>query len=162
MFGWISWLLVSAYLYASVWLRRDESSYFVLPASVYEWLDRAVGPTTQDATADLEEWSTAIVVVLGLHVVAGIAFSMLKLLRRGRAAGWRPWQEKIAAAVGWVSWLLVCTVALLTAGDAIYEVSAGISPNHLGNELVVFSGTFLVVGLLHLTFHRNVFRRKSP
>jgi hypothetical protein len=148
---------VAVYLYASIWLRLDESSYFVLPTSVYEWLDRAVAPTTQDATADLEEWSTAIVVVLGLHVIAGIAFSMLKLLRCGHGAGWRCWQEKIVAAVGWMSWLLVCTVAFLTAGDEMYEVFTGISPNHVGNKLVVFAGTFAVVGLFHVaavTVHR--------
>jgi hypothetical protein len=161
MIGWLSWLVVATHLYAFAWWSIDSSSYFVLPVAAYEWLEDLVGPTTQEATSDLEVWSTAMVMVLGLHVIAWIIYSRLRLARRPSGVVWRSWQGRILAVIGWTSWLLVSTFALFAIGDAIYEAHGGKLSNETGKQLIEFFGGVLVVGSLHLAVLKIARQRRS-
>lgn len=168
MIGWVSWLIVATHLYAFAWWSIDRPSYFVLPLAVYRWLDDLVGPTTQEATFDLELWSTAIAMVLGLHVISWAIFSCLKDWRRHGAVAWISWWRRVVAVVGWVCWLLVATLVLIICGEKIYRAPNGRLPNYEGNEPALLLGTFVVVGLVHVAvliiarMTRTGFRLAAP
>jgi hypothetical protein len=91
------WLIVATHLYAFAWWTIDRSSYFVLPLAVYRWLDDLVGPTTQESTFDLELWSTAVAMVVALHVGSWAIFSRLKVGRHHGAVAWRRWRRRLGA-----------------------------------------------------------------
>jgi hypothetical protein len=161
--GWTSWFIVAVHIYAFAWWSIDPygSYYFVLSDAAYVWLDDVVGPTTQDATFDLEVWSTAVSVVLGLHVVAWIVVSCLKLARREIDWVRHGWQKKIVTVVGWSSWLLVATFALIMAWEATYLAKSGGPPAYGGCEGLVLFGGILVVGSLHVAALTAVRRRRN-
>jgi hypothetical protein len=47
LIGWTSWLIVAVHVLPFVWWNIDSDSYYVLPPSVYQWLDELVKPMSR-------------------------------------------------------------------------------------------------------------------
>jgi hypothetical protein len=159
--GWMSWLIVAAHVFPSVWWWIDSGSYYLLPSSVYRWLDELVGPTSCEASADLEGWSTAIVMVLAAHL---IALGVVWVLRRALPDRVRAWNDRIRnvfAIAGWSSWLLVLTVTILIVVDYVLRAQGSKLPGETGAVVIEIAAGLCIVGSLHLAVLKFVRRQRS-
>lgn len=127
--GWISWLIVAVHVYAFTWWSIDIDSYYVLPSPFYQWLHEVVQPMSCETSADLDDWSTAIVIVLALHLFSWALFSVLRRAFHLRSHAWSHYTGKMLAIAGWSSWLLVSTITSLIIIDEILRSRGGKLPN---------------------------------
>lgn len=155
LIGWLSWLLVATHLYGFAMWGVDDSSYLILPTAFYQWLDDVFEPTSQDASFDLETWSTEIVAVLALHAVAWGLFYCLDLARRKRGAICGSWKRRIFPVVGWSSWLLVLTCSLIIAFDEALRSRGSKLPYGTVAQVVEVIVGLLIVGSLHVAVLRK-------
>lgn len=161
--GWMAWLIVATHIYAFAWAGIDDEYYFFFPLIVYDWLDDLVGATSVEATYDVALWSTAIAGTVGLHVLGWIGFSRLTPISVRNEPFWLQCWSRIFRVMGWMSWLLVFTLAILGIVDEIHNAREGKLPNVTGKQSIeFFGGVFCVVSLVHLVAFRIIrFRRQQ-
>lgn len=148
--GWISWLVVATVLYAITWNRWDHDLRFAVPNDVGLWFCDALGVASLEGTYDVFIWATSILAVLALHAVTWAVFSLGRRTLGLDGNGWPSALRRSFPAIGWTSWLLVSTFAILLIGDAIHEAHGGRLSNDPGEHLVEFVVGLLVVGFLHV------------
>ncbi len=151
--GWMSWLIVAAHVFPSVWWWIDSGSYYLLPSSVYRWLDELVGPTSCEASADLEGWSTAIVMVCALHLFAWAVVSILRRALPSRTRAWSDCRRKMFVIAGWSSWLLVSTVTILIVVDYLLRAQGSKLPGETHAVVIELAAGLCIVGSLHLCLY---------
>jgi hypothetical protein len=150
--GWISWLIVATVLYAFAWSVWDDQLRYAIPKNLGLWLCGRLGVTSLEGTYDVFIWTTSLLAVLIVHaiVLAGLRSVRTRCVHlQERRSKWPSW---LFAAVGWISWLLVLTFALLFIGDEIHQARGGKISSEPLAQWVELIGVFVVVGSLHLAF----------
>jgi hypothetical protein len=159
--GWLSWLVVATQLYDLACSNLDDSSYFVLPTAMYQWMDELVGPTTDEASFDLAVWSTSTSMVLGMHMLAWAILAGARFADHQRGASWPRWQQKLFPVMGWSSWLLVSTITFLLIIAEIVRSRGGRLPSDAMSMILEVIGGLLLVGSAHLAVLKFMRRQRS-
>ena len=144
-----------------MWWSIDSDSYYVLPLSVYRWLDELVKPMSCETSSDLDHWSTAIVMVCALHLFAWAVVSILRRALPSRTRAWSDCKRRMFVIAGWSRWLLVSTVTILTLVDYLLRARASNLPGETHAVVIEIAAGLCIVGSLHLAVLKIARRRPS-